>query len=304
MVKPDPLADARNGDLPPAVARGVDRVLGVQRPAVIAHIRSIRSAKPDATPAEVIAVLERRYLAAVTAGGAAVGASAAIPGVGIGVSVALSGVETAGFLETSALFAQSIAELHGIAVEDPVRARTLVMTMMLGSGGADLIQQFASQASGGVGRPAFWGELVTKTLPLGVLNRVGDRVRGAFVRRFAAAAGAGVIGRAIPFGVGAVIGGTGNHLLGRKVVQSSREAFGAPPASFPDSLSVTVTSSTPGRLGTPRDPGPRRHVPLPGLLARRMHEPDERVKRMLANGSPPTPEPDPEESDPDSSRER
>lgn len=300
MAKPDPLAHARRGDLSPAITRGVDRVLGVQRPAVIAHIRSIRNGKPDATPAEVIAILERRYLAAVTAGGAAVGASAVIPGVGIGVSMALSGVETAGFLEASALFAQSIAELHGIAVDDPVRARTLVMTMMLGSGGADLIAQFASQASGGVGRPAFWGELVTSTLPFGIVNQLSDRVRDAFVRRFAAAAGAGALGRAIPFGVGAVIGGAGNHVLGRRVVQSSREAFGAPPSAFPESVALIISAPGPARMRAPREPERRPRLPRP--LARRMHEPDERVKRMLARGAPAAPDRDPDASEPDRSR--
>jgi len=52
---------------------------------------------PNATPDEIIRILERRYLAAVTTGGAAVGATAVIPGVGTGVTLALSGFETAAF---------------------------------------------------------------------------------------------------------------------------------------------------------------------------------------------------------------
>src|SRR5690242_13352489 len=106
----------------PMVVRGFDRLLTVQRPVVLAHIRSIRRSRPTATPAEIIRVLERRYLAAVTTGGAAVGATAVIPAIGTGTSLALSGVETAGFLEASALFAQSITEVHGIVVDDPDRA--------------------------------------------------------------------------------------------------------------------------------------------------------------------------------------
>jgi trimethylamine:corrinoid methyltransferase-like protein len=95
-----------------AVGRTLDRVLSVQRPAVLAHIRTIRRAKPDATPAQVIKTLERRYLAAVTTGGALVGATAAIPAVGTVASLALSTAETAGFLEASALFALSVTEVH------------------------------------------------------------------------------------------------------------------------------------------------------------------------------------------------
>lgn len=216
--------------------RGFDAALSVQRPVVLAHIRSIRSRRPDATPAQLIAILERRYLTAVTTGGAIVGASAVIPAVGVGASLALSGVETAGFLEATALFAQSVTEVHGIAVDDPERASTLVMTMMLGSGGQDLLRQFAGQASGGGGRNAFWGEMITKNLPSAALGPIADQIQKTFVKRFALSQGGSVVGRMIPFGIGAVIGGGGNHLMGRRVVGSSRTAFGVAPATFPSNL--------------------------------------------------------------------
>jgi hypothetical protein len=217
-----------------AIGRTLDRVLSVQRPVVLAHIRSIRKARPNATPAQVITTLERRYLAAVTTGGAAVGATAAIPAVGTVASIALSTAETAGFLEASALFAQSVTEVHGIAVTDPERARTLVMTMILGSAGSDLVEQLAGEVVGvGPARSAFWGELVTKNLPKSALGGVTKRMRSFFLRKFAANEGAGILGRAIPFGIGAVVGGVGNHLLGRRVVASSRTAFGPPPLQFP-----------------------------------------------------------------------
>jgi hypothetical protein len=220
--------------------RGFDAVLSVQRPVVLAHIRSIRARRPDATPTQIIAILERRYLTAVTTGGALVGASAVIPAVGVGTSLALSGVETAGFLEATALFAQSVTEVHGIAVDDPERASTLVMTMMLGPGGQDLLRQFAGQAAGGSGRPAFWGELVTKNLPSAALAPIADRIQKAFVRKFAVTQGGSVVGRMVPFGVGALIGGGGNHLMGRRVVNSSRTAFGPPPTAFPPNLDPVV----------------------------------------------------------------
>ena len=221
----------------PTLARGVDALLSVQRPVVLAHIRSIRGRRPDAGPAQIIGILERRYLTAVTTGGALVGASAAIPVVGIGTSLVLSGVETAGFLEATALFAQSVCEIHGIAVVEPERARTLVMAMMLGNGGQDLIRQFAGQAAGGqTTRTAFWGEMVTKNLPAAAFGPIADRIKRMFLRKFAVGQGTSVVGRMIPFGIGAVIGGGGNHLLGRRVVNSSRSAFGPAPETYPSSL--------------------------------------------------------------------
>ena len=94
--------------------------------------RRIRNRNPHASPADALRILERRYLTAVTTGGAAVGATAMVPAVGTGTALALSGAETVGFLEATALFAQSVTELHGIALEDPERARTLVLALMVG----------------------------------------------------------------------------------------------------------------------------------------------------------------------------
>jgi hypothetical protein len=222
-----------------AAATGFDKLLSVQRPVVLAHLRSIRRGNPSATPDQVIRILERRYLIAVTTGGAAVGASAALPVVGIGTSIALSTVETGGFLEASALFAQSITELHGIAVDDPDRARTLVMSLILGSAGSTLVKQLAGEVTGTApARSAFWGEMVTNTLPKAAVGKVADQLKKSFVRKFGVSQGASVIGRAIPFGIGAVIGGTGNHILGRQIVRGSREAFGAAPPFFGSNLEV------------------------------------------------------------------
>ncbi|MGN7187294.1 hypothetical protein [Microbacterium enclense] len=221
----------------PRAIRMLDRVLSVQRPAVLAHLRSIRLRHPDATVDEILKILERRYLAAVTTGGAAVGATAVVPGIGTGVTLALSGVETVGFLEATALFAQSVAEVHGVAVEDPDRGRALVLALMLGKEGVDLVSQLASQAAGrGTTRSGYWGELITKTLPRAAVGPLVDRLKTSFVRQFATRGGASWLGKALPFGVGAVVGGTGNHILGRRVLVNARRAFGAPPLTLPADL--------------------------------------------------------------------
>jgi hypothetical protein len=237
------------------VVGGIDRVLTVQRPAVLAHLHSIRSHHPDATPEQVIRILERRYLTAVTTGGALVGASAVIPGVGIGASLALSTVETGGFLEASALFAQSVTEVHGIAVDDPDRARTLVMTLILGSAGSDLVKQLAGQATGkGPVRNKFWGEMVTKSLPQAAMGQIADRLKKTFLKRFAVTQGTNIVGRA------------GNNLLGRQVVRSAREAFRAAPAEFPAVLALRVKApKQPKEAKEPRVPrslrGPKQPKP-------------------------------------------
>ena len=221
--------------------KGFDRLLTTQRPVVLGHIRGIRKRHPHAGPARVIQILERRYLAAITTGGAGVGAAAVIPGVGTGISLALSGVETVGFLETTALFAQSVTEVHGIAVTDPDRARTIVMAMMLGTSGADLVRNLAAQATGkGVPQSKFWGDVIGKNVPQAFMAPIADRMQKAFIGRFTRNTATGAVGRLLPFGIGAVVGGTANNMLGRKVVTSSRLAFGPPTDVFPPNLEPRV----------------------------------------------------------------
>lgn len=237
----------------PRMIRGIDRVLAIQRPIVLAHLRSIRRRHPEATPAQIIRMLERRYLGAVTTGGAAVGATAVVPGIGTGVTLALSGAETIGFLESTALFAQSVAEVHGIAIENPDRARALVLTLMLGKEGTDLVAQLAGQAIGkGASRDKYWGTLITKTLPRAAVGPLVDRLKAAFIHQFAVRGGASVLGKALPFGIGAAIGGTGNHVLGRRVLSAARIAFDIAPAVLPPELEPAPGSRPLEALATAR----------------------------------------------------
>ena len=252
----------------PMMVRGIDRLLTVQRPVVLAHIRSIRRGRPNASPAEIIRTLERRYLTAVTTGGAAVGATAVVPAIGTGTSLALSAVETAGFLEASALFAQSITEVHGIVVDDPDRARALVMTMVLGTAGTELVGQLAGQVTGSApARTAFWGETITKNLPRAVMGPIADRIKCTFVKKFAVAQGTNVVGRLIPFGIGAAIGGGGNHLLGRQIVRTAREGFGPAPDTFPSWLEPVIREPKAPKAPKPakdaRPQGQRRELRIP-----------------------------------------
>ena len=216
----------------PRTIRALDRVLAIQRPVVLAHLRSLRLRHPSSSTSELVRILERRYLAAVTTGGAAVAPTAVVPGIGTGITLTLSGVETLGFLEATALFAQFGDEVGADGAREG-----LVLTLMLGREGVDLVAQLAGQAAGrGVTRDKYWGELVTKTIPRAAVGPLVDQLKNAFMRQFAVRGGASWIGKALPFGIGAAVGGAGNNILGRRVLVSSRRAFGLPPATWPAEL--------------------------------------------------------------------
>ena len=110
----------------------IERGARVQGPAVRAYIERLRDGSPDATPAEIITKLEKQYLAAVMASGAAVGSAAAIPGIGTLAALSAVAGETVVFLEATALFVLAVAEVHGIPVEHRERRRALVLSVLVG----------------------------------------------------------------------------------------------------------------------------------------------------------------------------
>ena len=237
----------------PALIRGLRAAMSAQRPAVIAHIRSIRQRHPGASTDEVVRILEKRYLAGVTATGAGSGVATMIPGVGTAVGLTVIGVETVTFFEMTALYAQSVAEVHGIAVTDEEHAHTLVMALLLGGPGKDLVQQFLRQASGtGPDRQQYWGETVSASLPKALTGALNSQLRDMFVKRFALAQGGSMLGRLIPFGIGAIIGGSANRTLGGRVVDAARQAFGPAPADFPAGLEPVLRPPKAPR--EPREP--------------------------------------------------
>ena len=221
----------------PGVHNVLLRAVEIQRPLVLANLRRLQKKHPHASAAQLAAILERNYLMAVTGGGALVGGSAVVPGVGTVAALGLSAAATAGFLEATALFATSLAELHGVRLEDPERASTLVMAIMLGEEGTTLLSSLSGQAAGqGKGPTQAWGSLFARRAPLAGFGSVREQIQRAFLRNLLKRQGTAFLGRALPFGVGAVVGGVGNRMMGRAVIENAKEAFGPMPITIPGDL--------------------------------------------------------------------
>lgn len=229
------------------------RAVEVQRPLVLANLRRLQRRHPRATAAQLADKLERDYLLAVTGGGALVGGSAVIPGVGTVAALGLSAAATVGFLEATALYATSLAELHGIRMVDPEKASTLVMAIMLGEEGTALLGSLSGQAAGrGKGPTDAWGSAFARKTSFPGFGSVRDRIQRAFLRNLLQRQGTALLGRALPFGVGAVVGGVGNRVMGRAVVASAKEAFGPMPDTIPGELTPGAAGrGTTGSAGAP-----------------------------------------------------
>ena len=227
-----------NGNPRPALTKTLDTVLRVQRPLALSMVKSLRAAHPDETPEKILRRLERNYLRDVTAIGGVTGTSAFVPGIGTVTSMSLSALAVGGYLERTALFAQAVAELHGVHVENPEVARSMVMAIMLGEEGSQLMNTVLLQTGKASGVSNRWGTLLGGK-SAGKTFSVERTIRNMFIKRFLTRQSGALLGRALPFGVGAVVGGGANLALGRDVVKSARNAFGDAPAFFPAELMLT-----------------------------------------------------------------
>jgi len=179
---------------------------------------------PGASPADVVAVLERRYRRRVSTLSAAVGLTAAVPGIGTGIAAALTAANLGSFLRASTTFIGAVAHVHGVPVDDVARRRTLLLAALLGEDGARAV-------TGQVGASSlYWGRGLLARLPLGTVRAVNKGLSRRLVRMATTKGSAVLLGRLAPFGIGAVVGWVVGRRLARQVVTGVRDALGPPPA--------------------------------------------------------------------------
>ena len=204
----------------------LDKALTIQSPLIERHIARIRRNRPDASPAQVTKRLNAELRAATISAGAGVGAAAAAPGVGTAAALALSGGEAIGFLNATALYVLSRAEVHGIPLRDIERRRTLVMAVMLGEAGTKSVQQVAERTG------QHWARQLVKSVPSAKIRAVNKVLGHNFVTRYGTRQGVIVLGRVIPFGIGAAIGGAANAAFGQGIIKAADRAFGPAPEKW------------------------------------------------------------------------
>lgn len=208
-----------------AVRALLDNGAQVQAPAVAKYVDRFRRSHPDESPAQIIARLEKLYLTTVTGSGTAVGATAAVPVVGTLTAVAAASAETMFFLEASAVYTLAVAAVHGIAPEDAERRRALVLAVVLGESGMEIVEK-------NVGRSAKnWGTLLAGRIP--GITGLNEALMKRFVLRFLAERSPLMFGKVMPAGIGAAIGGFGNRALGKRTIANAHNAFGPPPLAWP-----------------------------------------------------------------------
>lgn len=230
------------------------KAVEVQRPLVLANLRRLRKRYPKATAFELSQRLERDFLNGVSTGGAAIGATAIIPGVGTVAALSISAAATVVFLEATALYAQSVAELHGVRLADPESAQLAVMAIILGDEGQAMLTGLTGHALGNGKTPMqAWGKTFSKNVPLATIKSLVAPMQKRFLRKMAVKGGASIVGKALPFGIGAAVGGVGNYMMGRAVIASANNAFGPAPLEIPIPLMAELEAAKPAKAGKAPD---------------------------------------------------
>lgn len=231
----------------------VFKAIAVQRPAATAYIKEIRRKKPNATPAEVMKTIESQYVATTTAASAAIGASASIPAVGVPVAIGLGVGDLIFFYETTALFALCMAELRGIPIDDPDRAKAIVLGALLGEkkrnkvtsmvlaalpAGATIAGARSVAGVAASGASAKWGDLIAEQLPDSALVPVTIVLAKQAIAQGAVMGTVKISSKAIPV-IGAAAGAATSFYFGSSVVKSCRTGFSDPVETWPEWLELT-----------------------------------------------------------------
>jgi len=172
--------------------------------------------------------------------------------VGIPTAIGLGFADLLFFYESTAMFAICMAELRGYRIDDPERAKVVVLGAMLGekrksrvtelvmtalpAGASFSAARMATESTVSKVSPK-WGDLLSQQLPDSALVPVAMVLAREALARGAIFGTARIGSKALPV-IGAVIGGASSYYFGTGVVKSCREGFSAPLETWPEWLEV------------------------------------------------------------------
>lgn len=196
--------------------KALNRVVSMNSSLARQHVERLGGGK---TGLALLRRLDRQYRLAVAASGAAVGAAAIVPGLGTAAGVALSAGQIATTLEATMLYVLSYAEATNVEVEDIDRRRVLLMAVLLGPQGQEIVEKALGNGD------QSWGSLVAHGAPVEVVRQLNRQLRHRFVAQYGVAQVAMALARLLPFGAGAAVGGIAGAASSGTVIKTTRRAF-------------------------------------------------------------------------------
>ena len=199
-------------------ARLIDSALKAQAPIAQKYVSRLRAKNPGASREQLLEKIIGQFTNLLTATGAGIGGTAALPGIGTATAVGLTLGEGVSFAEACAFLTLSAAAIYEVDIHDDDTRFLLMTSVLSGERGAEII----AKAMGKQGLQ--WNALLggsTNPATAVVLKQVRKYVQ----RKMLARGGTLMMGRIMPFGVGAAIGGIGNRMVARSVSEAVRDIF-------------------------------------------------------------------------------
>jgi hypothetical protein len=191
---------------------------------------------PDGVRPERVDALTKTFARELGAAGAAAGAAAAAPTVGTAATMAATVSELAWFTGRAGDLVLTIAALHGRDDPSVDERRAWVLAVLIyGSSARDGFSRAVNEATIGMNVVAD-GRIPVATIQMA--NRIMAR---SFVRSYGKRRGLAALGRLIPIGIGAAVGGTTNYLAVRALARHADQFFARLPYSAIDVESTDIT---------------------------------------------------------------
>ena len=114
----------------------------MQSSVIIKYVENLKKRNKNASVQELQELIDKHFLNITSGTGAAAGASAAIPGIGLVTGAATIAGESVVFLEAAAWYILASAYLRGDDIKSPERRRALVLIVLTGSKGSALVDTF------------------------------------------------------------------------------------------------------------------------------------------------------------------
>lgn len=212
------------GNVKKVLAASLEKALEVQQPLAQQNVERLRRVHPHDLPYDTSKRLTQYYLGAVTVSGGAAGAAGAVPGAGVPAALA----DVLAYTEASVLYTLCLAELHGLHPEDIERRKLLVLTVLLGDSAVGALDQTVKRTG------PYWARRIVESIPMTAINKANKVLGPRFITKYGTKQGVLVLSKQVPLGIGAVLGGGGNHLFARFTVKSAGRIFGPPPPTWPN----------------------------------------------------------------------
>ncbi|WP_172119532.1 hypothetical protein [Actinomyces faecalis] len=208
--------------------RALDKALELPARRIEENVAHMRREYPGADVAELARRAADRFRTESGLTSGAVGASAALPAVGTGTAAVLTVGQTTVFLASAVKYVLTVAELQGMRVVTPDKRRALVLSALLGQDGAEAIQ-------GSLGLSTlYWAAQSLAQMPMPTVRSINAQLVKRLARHQAVRGGALVLGRLLPFGIGAAIGWSGGRALANQVIEGAQAALGPAPLDTDD----------------------------------------------------------------------